>query len=67
MLLSQCHFDGPSAGPAEANGRPEAHGPPKVHEPRGHCTPCPPLSGPVRTLVLVIALFRSLPKIHAYK
>ena len=50
MLISQCHFDGPSrahwpfAGPAEANGLPEAHGPPKVHGPRGHCNP--PLGGP---------------------
>ena len=39
--ISQCHFDGPSAGPAEANGFPEAHGPP--HGPWGHCTPLPPL------------------------
>ena len=38
---------GPSAGPAEVNGLPEAHGPPKVHGPQGHCTPCPPLRGPV--------------------
>ena len=28
MLISQCHFDGP----------------PKVYEPKGHCTPLPPLS-----------------------
>ena len=38
MLISQCYFDGPSTGPAEANGLPEAHGP------RGHYTP--PLGGP---------------------
>ena len=37
--------NGPSAGPAEANGLPEAHGlAPKVHGLRGHCTTCPPLS-----------------------
>ena len=48
MLISKCHSDGPSAGPAEASGLPEAHGPPhgppKVHGLRGHCTPLPPLS-----------------------
>ena len=42
MGPSRAH--GPSAGPDEANVLPEAHGPPKVHGPRGHCTPCPPLS-----------------------
>ena len=60
ILISQCHFDGPSeshgpsAGPHEANephdGTPEAHGPPdgppKVHGPRGHFPPAPRLIGP---------------------
>ena len=48
ILISQCHFDGPSeahgpsAEPPEAN---EPHDePPKVHEPWGHCPPAPPLS-----------------------
>ena len=46
ILLCQCHFDRPSAGPPEAHGPhdgpPEAHGPPD--EPRGHCPPCLPPS-----------------------
>ena len=54
-MVSQCLFDmlseahGPSAGPPEANGLHDwpPDRPPKVHGPRGHCTPCPPLEGPV--------------------
>ena len=56
MLISQCHFNGPSAGPAEANGLPEAHWPLKVHGPRGHCTPCPSTRWPWerrKTIVLM--------------
>ena len=48
MLISKCHSDGLFTGPAETSGLPEAHGPPKVHEPRGHCTPLPPLSVALR-------------------
>ena len=36
ILISQCHFGGPSAGPPEANGPHDG--------PRGHCPPLPPLS-----------------------
>ena len=39
ILISQRHFDGPSAGPPEANGPHD--GPPKVHEPRGYCPSAP--------------------------
>ena len=56
IVISQCHFDGPSeayglyAGPPEArephDRPPEAHKPPKVHGPRGHCPPAPSLGGP---------------------
>ena len=61
MLISQCHFDGPSrahgpsAGPAEANSLPEAHGPPKVHGPRGHCTPLPPSRWPWLSTTIIIS------------
>ena len=50
ILISQCHFDGPSeahelsAGPLEANGPHD--GPPKIHGPRDHCPTQPPLVGP---------------------
>ena len=44
MLISKCHSDGPSAGPAEASGLPEAHGPP--HGPGVIVPPAPPLGGP---------------------
>ena len=51
ILISQCHFDGPSeahgpsAGPLEASG--PLDGPPKIHGPRSHCLPLPsPLGGP---------------------
>ena len=43
---------GHSAEPAKAKGLPEAHGPPKVHGPRGHCTPLPPLSAPLVSLLV---------------
>ena len=48
MLISQCHFDGPSAKPPEANGPHD--GPPEAHGPRGYCPPCPPLVGPGKML-----------------
>ena len=48
ILISQCHFDGPSEAHGPSAGPPEANGPhdkpPKVHEPWGHCPPAPPLS-----------------------
>ena len=46
ILISQCHFDGPSevqepsAGSLEANWPHD--GPPKIHGPRGHCPTLPP-------------------------
>ena len=47
-LISQCHFDVPSAGFLKPSGLmmgpSEAHGPPKVHGPRDHCPPLPLLS-----------------------
>ena len=50
MLISQGHFDGPSAGPGEANGLPEAHGlphgPPKVYGPGIIVPPCSPSRWP---------------------
>ena len=49
VLISQCHFDGPCAGPPQANGPhdgpPWSPWAPKVNEPWGHCPPCPPLLG----------------------
>ena len=52
MLISKRHFDGPSAGPAEASDLPEAHGP------RGHCTPCPPLGGPGPYVSVMVVKFQ---------
>ena len=65
ILISQCHFDGPSkahepsAGPPEAksphDGPPEAQGPPDG--PQGNCPPCPPLGGPEFFIVICDSLF----------
>ena len=63
MLVSKCHSDGPSAGPAEASGLPEAHGP------RGHCTPPalpPPSRWPCRNLLKGMSLSDLFVKAHCY-
>ena len=44
MLISQCHFDGPSEAHGQSAGRP------KVHGPRGHCPPAPTPSSVRRIL-----------------